>query len=129
MYILMITKRTEKTLEGNYTRMLEAILKMSWRHHPTKQQLHCNQPPIAKTIKIRRTRYVGHCWRSSDELIKDVLLSTPSHGRAKAGRPAGTFIQQLCTDAGCNPEDHQEAMDDREGWRERVRDILADSVT
>ena len=26
------------------------------------------------TIKIRRTRHAGHCWRSMDELISDVLL-------------------------------------------------------
>ena len=29
----------------------------------------------------------------------------------------------------CSPKDLPEAMDDREGWRERVRDILADSAT
>ena len=34
--------------------------------------------------------HVGHCWRSGDELISDILLWTPSHGRAKAGRPART---------------------------------------
>ena len=39
--------------------------------------------PVTKTIKIRRTRHAGHCWRSSDELISDVLLWTPSHGRGK----------------------------------------------
>ena len=42
-----------------------------------------------------------------------------SHGRAKAGRPARTFIQQLCEDTGCSPKDLPEAMNDREGWRER----------
>ena len=26
----------------------------------------------------------------------------PSHGRAKAGRPAWTYIQQLCVDMGCS---------------------------
>ena len=34
-----------------------------------------------------------------------------------------------CTRIGCSPEDLQEAMGDREGWRERVRDICADGVT
>ena len=53
--------------------------------------------------------------------ISDVLLWTPTYGRAKAGRPARTYIQQLCEDIGCSPEDLQEAMDDREKWRERVR--------
>ena len=45
-------------------------------------------PPITKTIRVRRTRHAGHCWRSRDELISDVLLWTPTYGRAKAGRPA-----------------------------------------
>ena len=56
-----------------------------WRQYPTKQQLYGNLPPITKTIKIRRTRHMGHCWRSRDEFVSDVLLWTPSHGRAKAG--------------------------------------------
>ena len=81
----MLTKRQEKKLDGNYTRMLRAILNRSWRQHPTKHQLYGHLPPITKTIKIRRTRHAGHCWRSRDELISDVLLWTPSHGRAKAG--------------------------------------------
>ena len=84
--------------------------------------------PSKLTIKIRRTRNVGHCWRSRDELISDVLLWTPSHGRVKSGRPARTNIQQLCADTACTPEDLPETMDDREGWREMVRDIRADSA-
>ena len=69
-----------------------------------------------------------HCWRSRDELIRDVLLWIPTHGRAKAGRPARTYIQQLCEDTGCCPEDLPRAMNDREEWRERVRDIRATSA-
>ena len=49
----------------------------------------------------------------------------PAYGQAKAGRPARTYIQQLCEDMGCSPEDLPEAMNDREKWRERVRDIRA----
>ena len=119
-----LTKRLEKKLDGNYTRMLCAILNKSWRQHPTR-----HLPPITKTIQVRRTRHAGHCWRSSDELIIDVLLWTPTHGRAKAGRPARTYIQQLCEDTGCCPEDLPEAMNDREEWLERVRDIRATSTT
>ena len=64
----------------------------------------------------------------SDELIRDVLLWIPTHCRAKAGRPARTYIQQLCEDTGCCPEDLPRAMNDREEWRERVRDIRAAST-
>ena len=63
-----------------------------------------------------------------DELISDVLLWTPTHGHAKAGRPAGTYIPQLCEDTGCCPEDLPEAMNDREKWQGRVRDIRATST-
>ena len=69
-----LAKRLEKKLDGNYTRMLRAILNKSWRQHPTKHQLYSHLPPITKTIQIRRTRHAGHCWRSRDELISDVLL-------------------------------------------------------
>ena len=53
----------------------------------------------------------------------------PIYGRAKAGRPARKYIQQLCEDTGCSPEDLPEAMNDREKWRERVRDIRASGMT
>ena len=85
-----LTKRLEKKLDGNYTRMLRAILNKSLRQHPTRHQLYGHLPPITKTIQVRRTRHAGHCWRSRDELIRDVLWWTPIHGRAKAGRPART---------------------------------------
>ena len=118
----------EKKLDGNYTRMLRAILNKSWRQHPTKQQLYGHLPPIMKTIKVWRTRHAGHGWKSRDELIRDLLLWPSSLGRAEAGRTARTYIQQLCADTGCNPEDLPEAMDDGEEWREGDRDIRADSV-
>ena len=124
-----LTKRLEKKLYGNYTRMLRAILNKSWQQHPTRHQLYGHLPPITKTIQVRRTRHAGHCWRSRDELIRDVLLWIPTHGRAKAGRPARTYIQQLCEDMGCCPEDLPRAMNDREEWRERVRNIRATSTT
>ena len=123
-----LTKRLEKKLDGNYTRMLRAILNKSWQQHPTRHQLYGHLPPITKTIQVRRTRHAGHCWRSRDELIRDVLLWIPTHGRAKAGRPARTYIQQLCEDTGCCPEDLPRGMNDREEWRERVRDIRAAST-
>ena len=70
----MLTKRIEKKLDDNYTRML----------------LYSHLPPFMTTIQVRRTRYAGHCWRSRDKLISDILLWTPSHGWAKARWPAWT---------------------------------------
>ena len=109
--------------------MLRAILNKSWRQHPTRRQLYGHLPPITKTIQVRRARHAGHCWRSKDELVSDVLLWTPTYDQAKAGQPAQTYMQQLCEDTGCNPEDLPEAMNDREKWRDMVKDIRAGGTT
>ena len=86
------TKPLEKKPDGNYTRILRAILSKSWSQHPTKHQLYGHQPLITKTIQVRRTRHAGHYWRNRDELIRNVLLWTPTYGRANAERPARTYI-------------------------------------
>ena len=99
----------EKKLDGNDTRMLRQY----WTSHgdstPVMQQLNGHLPPIEKIIQVRLTRHAGHCWRSRDEAISDILLWTPSHRRAKAGRPARTYEQeQLCADTGCSLENYRE---------------------
>ena len=119
----------EKKLEGNYTRMLRAILNKSWRQHPTKQQLYGHLPPIMKTIQVRRTRHVRHCWRNRDELISDILLWDPSYERGKAGQQAITYVQQFCADTGGSLDDLLGAMNNRGGWQERVREIHAGGAT
>ena len=92
--------------------------------HPWRHQLYGHLPPITKTI-----RHAGHCWNSWDELLSDILQWYPTYDRAKAVRPARTYIQQLCEDTGCSPEDLPAAMNDREKWWERVRDIRAGGTT
>ena len=121
-----LIKRLKKKLDGIYARMLRTILNKSWQQHPTKHQLYGQLPPTTKTIQVRRTRHARHCWRSRDELISDVLQWNPAYGRAKAAR---TYIQQLCEDTGCSLEDLLDTMNDREKWRERVKDIRASGVT
>ena len=51
-----LTKWLKKKLDGNYTRMLRAILNKSWWQHPTWHQLYGHLHPITKTIQVRRTR-------------------------------------------------------------------------
>ena len=124
-----LTKRLKKKLNGNYIRMLRAILNKSWQQHPTRHQLYGHQPPITITIQAGQTRHAGHGWRNKDELIRDVLQWTPSYGQAKSGRPPRTYIEQQCEDTGCSPEGLPEAMNDGEKWQERVRDIRASGTT
>ena len=60
-------------------------------------------------MQIWLTRQAGHCRRSKDDLISDVLIE----------RPVKTYLQQLCTDTGCSLEDQPKVIDDRDGWREK----------
>ena len=109
--------------------LLRAVLNKSCRQHLIKWQLNGHLPPITKAIKVRRTRHAGHCWRSKDDLISDIRLFTPSHGRANEGRPTRTYIQLICAPTGCSLEDQPGEKDDRDEWRERVREICAGGVT
>ena len=88
--------------------MLQAISNISWKQQH-KQPLYDHLPPITKTIQISRTRYAGHSWRSKDELISDVFLWTPSHGRASVCRLIRAYLQQFFTDTRCSLEDLPEA--------------------
>ena len=107
----MLTKYMEKKFDSNYTRMLRAMLNKSWRQNPTKQQLYGHLSPIKKTIQLRQTKHAGHCWRSRDELISDILQWTRSHEWANVGWPARTYIQQLCVNTGSSFEDQSGTMD------------------
>ena len=107
--------------------MLRAALNKSWREHPTNKELYGKIPPISKSIRQQRLRFAGHCWRSK-ELVGDVLLWRPSHGKQRPGRPKKTFIDQLMDDTGCQYDELPTAMSDREGWKKRVMDSRASST-
>ena len=47
-----LTKRLEKKLDGNYTRMLGAILDKSWGQHLKKHRLYGHLPPSRKLDKL-----------------------------------------------------------------------------
>ena len=125
----MLTKRIEKRLDGNCTRMLRTILNKSWWQHTTKQLLYSHLPPISKTIQIRWTRYAEYCWRGKDKLISDILSWPSLHRWTRVGWSARTYIQQLCTDTRCSMEDLPGVMNDRRVAREgEGKEIRASSI-
>ena len=79
-------EEARRQLHKNATCNLKQVLAATPHKTPTVRPL----TPITKTIQVRRARHAGHGWRCRNELISDVLLWTPTHGRAKAGRPART---------------------------------------
>ena len=47
-----LTKRLERKLDGNYTRMLRAVLNKSWRQHPQDTNYTDTCPPSRKLYKL-----------------------------------------------------------------------------
>ena len=82
--------------------------------------LYGNLPPVSSKIRQARLRFAGYWWRAKLELASQTVLWNPSHDKANVGRPSLTYIDQLCSDTGCAPEELPTAMDDRDEWRKRV---------
>ena len=113
MHHLALIKRMEKKLDENYTIMLPAVLN-------SPQNGSCAATYFSShMIQVRWIRHVRHCRRSKDEFQSDVLLWTPTHGRASVGWPARNDLHQLCTNIECSLEELPGVMNDKDGWRER----------
>ena len=80
-----LTKRLEKMLDGNWARILRALLDNSWKQYPTKHQLYGYLPLISRIIQVQRMRQPGFCWRSKDKFISEILLWTLSYGHTRVG--------------------------------------------
>ena len=83
-----LTKTLEKKIDGAYTKMLRVVKGISWSQHLKNAQLYGDLPKISDTIREQRTRFSGHCWGSKEEVISNVLLWQPSHGKRSRRRPS-----------------------------------------
>ena len=108
--------------------MLRAALNVSWREHMSNRELYNNIPRIKSPIREQRMRFAGHCWRSKNELVSDVLLWTPKHGQRSRGRPAKTFVDQMVEDTECEVEELINLIENRNEWKKRVFECRASST-
>ena len=122
-----LTGRMSDRLDGTYTKMLRAILGVSWKERKTNKELYGNLTKITDTLRIRRLKFIGHCWRRKNELINKILTWVPKHGKRKRGRPAINYLDQIRNDTGMSIEELQNTMDDRDKWRKLVADVRARS--
>ena len=49
-----LTKALEKRLNGNYIRMLRAILNRYWNDHPNNKEIYGNIPDILTSVRKQR---------------------------------------------------------------------------
>ena len=85
--------RLTKQIDGCYTRMLRAVLNISWCDH--------DLPKLSEKVRQIRLRRARHCYRHrSEEIAGMFLFWEPSGGRASRGRPSISYIDQLKRDTG-----------------------------
>ena len=67
------------------TRLLCAALNVSWRDYISNKELYGDLSPISTSLQIRRLQFSGHCWRSKNETVSQLLLLDPKHDRRSRG--------------------------------------------
>ena len=116
-----LTKQQQKRVDGCYTRLLRASLNVNWKQRLTNKVLYGDIPPVSQTIRERRLRFAGHCYRAKEECVSKVLMWKPQHGKRRVGRPAKTYTDLLEEDTGLKGGDLEAVMADRAVWRNVIR--------
>ena len=121
-----LSKKAEKRLDGTYTRLLMRVKNLSWKHHPSKQQIYGDLPPVSSLVKSKRVQFAGHCLRASSEIISPVILYK-SHPIGRRSRKLN-YIDTIVRDTGLLEQDLKPSMLDRECWRKVVSSIFSTTV-
>ena len=69
------------------------------------------------------SQFSGHCWRSKNEIVSQLLLWDPKHDRCSRGRPATTFIDQLDEDTSLFRLELPAVMADRGEWDKLIKSV------
>ena len=101
---------------------------MTYMTYMSNKDLYGKIPKITDTIREQRLRFSGHCWRSKNEVVSDVLLWLPIHVHRSRGHPVKTFVDQLMEDTSCNYEELPNARRNGEEWRVRDNQCRASST-
>ena len=88
---------------------------VTWRQRITNEVLYVGLPRISTTIREGRFRFSDHCWRGKNEVISDLVLWEPKHGKRSVGGQARTFVDLLEAHTGVPRDYLPAAMDDRVG--------------
>ena len=119
-----LTKNLEKTLDGNYTRMLRKIYNIPWQSHTTNRVLYGNLPRISSIVRKRRLALGGHVMRHQEAANK-LLLWSPE-ARRRTGRPFATVKSIIQNDTDLEVSELKIVMQDRDVWKNNF--VLASPV-
>ena len=118
--------RLQKRLDGCYTRLLMRAKNLSWKQHPTLNQIYEELIPASTLVRQRRTQFAGHCQRATNEIVSSLVLWKP-HADGRRGRKL-TFPDVISRDTGVRVENLKRAMEDRDVWKSYVESVVSTEV-
>ena len=123
-----VTGNLEKQIDGLYTKLLRRILGVRWSDHVTNKELYGDIPLLSATIRQRRMRFAGHCFRADDQPVSKLIFWS-SKGKRGRGPGIKTFPKVIGEDTGQTSENEIKVlMGDRNIWRQRVRNVVVSST-
>ena len=121
-----LSSKQQDRLDGNYTRLLMRVKNLSWKCHPTKEQIYGNLPPVSQVIKRRRVQFAGHCFRASKEVVSPFILWKPKPIGRRSQKL--TYPDVIARDTGISKNELGVAMQDRETWKKLVESMISTAV-
>ena len=111
-----LTTKVRKMLDGCYTRLLRSALDITWKAHMSNEQLYGDLPKVSDKLRKRLLQFAGHCIRSSGQVVSDLVLWKPMHGKRSVRRPIMMYVDLLCQDTGQTPAEIKTCMENRRIW-------------
>ena len=93
-----LTLKTERQLNGSYTRMLRMALGVSWRDMIPNNILYGNLPKLTDKIRERRLKLAGHCYRHPELVAQKLTLWRPQQGNRSRGGRTRDYVDTLLRD-------------------------------
>ena len=123
------TKQLEIKIDGLYTKLLRRVLNISWRDHVSNVQLYGKLPLLSSTIRQRRLRFAGHCYRAENQPVTNLLFWTPSEGKRGQGAGIKTYPKLIRKDTNLTSDcEVKGLMAERHLWHRKVSNVLVPST-
>ena len=92
-----LTETLAKKIDGCFKRLLRSALGFTWKDHVSNKELYAEVPKATDTIKQKRLKLAGHCYRHPEEAASNLVLWTPNHGKRGRGRVCSSFETSLAS--------------------------------
>ena len=121
-----LSSKQHKRLDGTYTKLLMRVKNLSWKSHPTLQQIYQHLPRLSQVIRARRLQFAGHCYRATKEVVSSFVLWKPKPNGRRSNKLS--YPDVLAKDSHIAKNELGIAMQDRGTWSGVVKSVLSTQV-